>query len=349
MLPSSARLHKNLRLSLDPSRSHWQRWNTPDNLEMDQRELERFEKEGKTLCSRVLLHDLARTSAILGDHESHSLLATAIAWQARLRCTRAGRPLYVLDPACAMALCKTDLPAETIGEVKFPHEAFYLSIPIGVATLEDPDSGTHDLEAILVAADRAADRANPSVETDVTSIVAFGKAKGTRPGALGIPEPNDTISWVTMAPTTNFEHLIGLEDSTAIMLRIVVNFASALSGGYLEVESVKPREPKSEGKRKVLERRGFGLHPYRVIHLGRKARQNSEGRDRETGTDARITAHWVRGYWQGYWKLDANGDPVYGSKIREDGKTLHRIRHWIAPRIQGAGEVPTSKVTYVRR
>ena len=331
---------KDYRAAVDPSRSYWQRWTSPFALGTVDILLATFARDGIDLNATAILQRVD----LPGDVPDCDAVTTAIVMHARCRTRRAGLPLFVLDEACAVALAETDLPDETIGELRLPHEGFYIAIPPTIGTISDPTTGDHVVEGIHVCEDHAFVKSRNRVESAV-SIVAIGRAKGYRPTSQtwGLPEADDSIRHVTFAADAEINQ-ITREEIDRKILRIALNLVWALEGKYLTAERVTPKAPKSPGKLKVLARRGFGLHPYTILRLSRKA-ESARGPAYPTGRH--VSAHIVRGHWRSYWTLTPADAPTYGAKFRDDGKKLDRIRHWIPPFVRGEGDVKpqTYKVT----
>jgi hypothetical protein len=329
-------------LALDPSRSYWQRWGSPLLLS----EVSRIDREIVARGVPLSLESVLGSLILPGDAINADILTSAMVVHARARAQRCGRPLYVLDAEAAKALSETDLPDENLGALRLPHEGFYIAVPPGMFHMEDPRSGTHELEGIHVCESlvtpgmaRADVVAGPAVD-----LVLIGRAKGSRKAWLGFEEPEDSIRFVTLGawsePARIFKSPVD-----KVSLHLVVNLLWALENGYLATERIEPPTPKSPGKIKILSRRGWGLHPYTTIRLGKKAHAARDAAS--TGTGGSVRAHTVRGYWNRYWVLTPDS-PTYGIKTREDGKILSAVRRWIPPSVRGQGETPESKQYRVR-
>lgn len=327
--------------ALDPSRSYWQRWNSPLLLG----EVARIDREIVAQGLPLSLEAVLRSLVLPGNAVDADVLTSGMVVHARARAQRCGRPLYVLDAEAAKALAETDLPDENLGALRLPHEGFYIAVPPGMFHMEDPRSGTHELEGIhvcesLVTPGMARAEVVPGPAVD---LVLIGRAKGSRKAWLGFEEPEDSIRFVTLGAWSRPERIFQSPVDRA-SLHLVVNLLWALENGYLATERVEPPKPKSPGKLKILARRGWGLHPYTTIRLGKKAHVAREGSE---GPGGGVRAHTVRGYWNRYWVLVPDS-PTYGTKTREDGKVLHAVRRWIPPSVRGQGETPESKQYRVR-
>lgn len=326
-------------LATDPSRTHWQRSTSPLILAEVDRLLASFERKGLPLSPEGCL----RVMVIPEDALPQDVVTSAIVVHARLRARRAGLPLYVVDAEAASALAETDLPDEdALGTLRLPHEGMYIAVPPGLFTMEDTRSGTHALEGIWVCmSEVSAHTAGPGVTPGpCVQVVLIGKAKGSRETWLGFEEPEDSIRHVALGPWSRTEVLFR-QAIDRQGLHLVINLLWALENGYLATERVTPSIPKSEGKRKVQERRGWGLRPYTVIRLSEKAKRAASERSDGVHEGGHVRAHVVRGFWNRYWVLVPDG-PTYGERTREDGKVLHQVRRWIPPMRRGHGETRES-------
>lgn len=329
-------------MALDPNRSYWQRWNSPLMLDM----VEGLNRDVIESGMPLSIWSVLRALLLPPDAKIEDIKTTAILNHARIRAHRAGRPLYVLDADAAHALAETDIPEGSLGSLRLPHEGFFLALPVGMFEMEDPTTGLHSLEGIHVCESLITpELSSASVPVGpAVDMVLVGKAKGSRVAWLGYTEPDDTIRFATLGAWSDAS-VLSTTGADKAALHIVVNLLWALENGYLEAEKVVPKSPKSPGKLKVLARRGYGLHPYTVIRLGKKAKSASAEASSPSGS--KVKAHTVRGYWNRYWVLVAEG-PTYGEKTREDGKKLFSIRKWIPPSKRGEGETLQSRQYRVR-
>jgi hypothetical protein len=335
-----------LQLATDPSRSHWQRSTSPLLLAEVDRLLAVLSVKGVPLSPESCLKEMI----IPLDADNNDIVTSAIVVHACLRARRAGLPLYVLDAEAAVALANTELAEEeALGSLRLPHEGFYISLPPGLFSMEDSRSGQHSLEGIWVCyADVSEWAAGPGVTPGTcVQVVLIGRAKGSRESWAGFMEPEDSIRHVFLGPwsvpSVIFRQAVDRQST-----QLVCNLLWALENGYLKAERVTPLVPKSPGKRKVQERKGYGLRPYTVIHLAERAKKAAA--EREAGAAAEggsVRAHLVRGFWNRYWVLAPDG-PTYAEKTRPDGVVLHQVRRWIPPMKRGSGETPESKQYKVR-
>jgi len=269
-----------------------------------------------------------------------------------LQCAPANA-IWWMDEELVHTLMETDPPTDLVDwtNLRLPYPGLFLPFARDTAFRFTTSDGETDLrcEGMYLVEDMVR---HPDTGLDAPALMVVATSE-----PYGLPKEPSIMSKLTryasICEGQPMPEATGSPDevNNARLIRFAVNFALAWRANYVATTLVRPAGlPTSAGKIKKLERQGRSTASRTIVTLGSRAMatrpRNVPGG--EEGTDrAAATAHWVRGHWRSYWTLDPKGAPTFGTKVREDGKTLHRLAHWLLPFHRGATE-PTGREYVVR-
>jgi hypothetical protein len=275
-------------------------------------------------------------------YEARDLQLTARMSWAYTQWLRSSRPIIRLDRELVDLLLQTDLPDELEELPPIPWDGFWVEVS-GFDLLDD-ETGIHEAEGVFVCKDFM--RLKEDVATrDGFLLLAVGEDK-RRSKDNGFFR-DDTVHYVGIVanhPLRDYHRGVG------DVCRIVVNLLLLWSAqnSPLQVKKNTPIPPKSPKKLKRLARQGKSLEKYWQVTVD-PAFQGHEKAEKPENWEGPTHLTTVRGHYRCYWVSDTEGAAALGTKTSSTGKTLSKVRRFIAPhRAWRQGEAPSRNVYAAR-
>jgi len=302
---------------------------------------------------------LAAVYNSLGKGSSES--ASVAAYNAA-QCSRDNCPVWYVGDELARALVETEPPVLEMAKVpQIPYKGLYLDLPTGLFQVFNEKTGLHPSWGIYIVADK---RPVDVTKYDVSDewehsllVTVVGAVRRRIPitverhlydGTVLREDATSLDDAIIYYPVYNGQgpridktntHFSGLRESW----RFVRNLLFALENGTFFLENIQPSasdfpKPRAQSRRRheaSLQKKGK-LRPYSVIRLSDAAKKHAKTVTVKKGSAP--AGHIRRGHWHSYWVLDPTGTKVFATKVRTDGKTLHKVYRWLHEITVGDGE-----------
>jgi hypothetical protein len=241
-------------------------------------------------------------------------------------------PIWALDFDAFDALSKTEIPFELAREAlpKMPFPSLMLTFPDGIYLEGDEYRGRRNKITSL------------AVQEEIPGIKwrFVGYEEKPRDTPLG-DEIAFTFGWIDLRNGPLRKQLPAYSDmGHSAVWQMLLNLFLTLEHGYLAGRHVRPRMPRSMGKKKKFLRKRTNK-PYTVINLTAATREAAKVRAKlAADSDARSRKspgkHTVRGHWHAYWVNDPDGRVVIGIRDVEKGGNF-KIAKYLPPFTRGHG------------
>jgi hypothetical protein len=263
---------------------------------------------------------IAEAGGALGLHPQQSSKGAAMSVLLAFCAVEVDRTRLLFDVQDEAALHLLDTrPPEVMEHLpRVPGGACYLSLP----ALFDVHSG------------------GQSLPVDGMYLVEDHRPDGRAIALLvtGAPPPgsnDDTLQWCRLAPgiVMTWNRPDALRTSTSQQeetlnraARVALNFLLYLENGFTTTTEVRPRIPKSPGKRKRLARRRVAMWPHRKLELSLPP----------SGARGERARHWTSAYWNYYWVRDPGGAAVLDERVSEEtGAALKKVAKLVRGHYRG--------------
>ncbi len=288
-----------------------------------------YEKLSKTgLSSSGEIGALLEDLKVAPEDESSFEVTMRVSWSV-VQWVRSGRPLLKITPELRDMLLQTEPPEEALDVLpEIPFEGFYLLVE--GFTLWDTSSGRHQVEGIHVCKDKMRLKSTDVDGREGLMIIAVGEDKGG--GKKGLLR-NDTLQFFGIVPDKKLDfwkdNLEGMKETLQVVLNLL--FLWNAEDSPITSKTVTPQAPKSPGKRKKLERRGYSLVKYVSLGLKKGYLDHGVSKDEVANWTGETHIAVVRGFFRRYSVSEPGEAQVLKKTETSSGKTLYQIRRFIKP------------------
>jgi hypothetical protein len=282
----------------------------------------------RAVCSGSFLRMMGEAGIFHSDKSDLELTAR-MSW-AYTQWNRAERPILRIDEDLCQVLMDTDLPEELEVLPDVPWDGFYLVLP-PIFDLIDDRTGAHKAEGLYLCKDLMRQDKEATTVVEGFLVVAVGDDKRASPNSL---DRDDTIHYFGLVANKPIREVIrgyghGTVEASRIVLNLLLLWGS--QNNPVTMSKMTPSQPKSPKKLKRLERRGKSLQKYFQLSLKEGFLSDAVDESEKKEWDGEMHVTLVRGHYSYYWVLDPEGAATLGERSSKTGKTLYKVRRFIAP------------------